>query len=176
MKFLKIYSNKLLVSGISSGSGATLTDGTQSFLTSVKVGDVVWSTAGTESATILSIQSNASLTMSKTVGGALAYEIYSATQYENARMIIVDKIIGFKAENASNSIDIIYAPNSSTDNIRIFTTENTILSKTEMALNAFIEEAINSAKNKPENTIEVKFPVTTTAAGSFAVRSVAPST
>lgn len=172
MKFLKIYSNKEVASGTSSTNNTTLTDASATFTSTVKVGDVVFSTGGASSGTIVSIDSDTVLTLSRDLGTIGAYKIYSATQFENPRMVIIDKMIGLNTAY-TNRADIVYAPDSGGDNISLTLTNGAVDSGLEMSLNAYIEEALKSTL-KPNNSVEVKLPVVSTTNGAFAVISVTP--
>jgi len=172
MKFLKIYSNKEIASGTSSTNQTTLTDASATFTSTVKVGDVVFSTGGQSSATIVSIDSDTVLTLSRNVGTIGTYKIYSATQFVNPRMVIIDKMIAINTAYSTRA-DIIYAPNSGGDNIQLILTASPVDVGLEMSLNAYIEEALKSTL-KPNNSVEVKLPVVSTANGALAVVSVTP--
>jgi len=172
MKFLKIYSNKEIASGTSSTNNTTLTDASATFTSTVNVGDVVFSTGGQSSGTIVSIDSDTVLTLSRNIGTIGAYKIYSATQFVNPRMVIIDKMIAINTAYSTRA-DIIYAPNSGGDNILLALTASPVESGLEMLLNAYIEEALKSTL-KPSNTVEVKLPVVSTANGALAITSVNP--
>jgi hypothetical protein len=172
MKFLKIYSNKEIASGTSSTNNTTLTDASATFTSTVNVGDVVFSTGGQSSGTIVSIDSDTVLTLSRNIGTIGAYKIYSATQFVNPRMVIIDKMIAINTAYSTRA-DIIYAPNSGGDNILLALTASPVESGLEMLLNAYIEEALKSTL-KPSNTVEVKLPVVSTVNGALAITSVNP--
>lgn len=172
MKFLKIYSNKEVVSGTSSTNNTTLTDASATFTSTVKVGDVVFSTGGQSSATIVSVNSDIVLTLSRNVGTIGAYKIYSATQFVNPRMVILDKMIALNT-SYTNRADIIFAPDPNGDNIQLVLTASAVDVGLEMSLNAYIQEALKSTL-KPSNTVEVKLPVVSTANGALALVSVTP--
>jgi hypothetical protein len=87
-------------------------------------------------------------------------------------MIIVDKMIAINTAYSTRA-DIIYAPNSSGDNIQLTLTASPVDVGLEMLLNAYIEEALKSTL-KPSNTVEVKLPAVSTANGALAVTSVTP--
>ena len=172
MKFLKIYSNKEIASGTSSTNNTTLTDAGATFTSTVNVGDVVQSTVGTSSGTIVSINSDTVLTLSRNIGTIGAYKIYSATQFVNPRMVILDKMIALNT-SYSKRADIVYAPDRNADNIKLTLTNGAVDSGLEMSLNAYMLDALKSTI-KPSNFVEVKLPVVSTANGAFAVISVTP--
>lgn len=172
MKFLKIYSNKEVASGTSSTNNTTLTDASATFTSTVNVGDVVFSTGGQSSATIVSINSDTVLTLSRNVGTIGTYKIYSATQFVNPRMVILDKMIALNT-TYTNRADIIFAPDPNGDNIKLTLTLGAIDSGLEMSLNEYVLDALKSTI-KPSNFVEVKLPVVSTTNGALAVISVTP--
>jgi hypothetical protein len=172
MKFLKIYSNKEVASGTSSTNNTTLTDASANFTSTVKVGDVVYSPGGVQSGTIVSIDSDTVLTLSRSLFTIGAYKIYSATQFVNPRMVILDKMIALNT-SYTNRADIVFAPDSFGDNISLTLTNGAVDSGLEMSLNEYILDALKSTL-KPNNFVEVKLPVVSTSNGALAVVSVTP--
>ena len=172
MKFLKIYSNKEVASGTSSTNNFTLTQPFATFTSTVNVGDVVYSTGGASSAIIVSIDSDTVLTISRNLGTIGAYKIYSATQFVNPRMVILDKMIALNT-SYTNRADIIFAPDANGDNISLTLTNGALDSGLEMSLNEYILDALKSTI-KPNNFVEVKLPVVSTLQGALAVVSVTP--
>ncbi len=174
MKYLKLYSNKLTASGATTATTASkLVDSGASFTTTVAVGDVIYNSTDDTTATVTAVDSDTTLSIDLSLmASGEDYEIYKVNEYENPRIIPVDKVIGLKVTGSDPFIDFVISPEAGGDNIRA--NVNIRYNNFESVKNNFIVELekLLSSSNKPICMNDYYFPKIQLGTTALVVRSV----